>query len=65
MADKARTVLSVCNNMGECWLLTAEILDLIAVRPISSARSPSPVCDLVSEDAVVSVAERLGRGIKK
>ena len=29
MADKARTVLSVCNNMGEVWLLTAEILDLI------------------------------------
>ena len=31
MADKARTVLSVCNNMGEVWLLTAEILDLIEV----------------------------------
>ena len=29
MADKARTVLSVCNNMGEGWLLTAEMLDLI------------------------------------
>ena len=65
MADKARTVLSVCNNMGEGWLLTAEILDLIAVRPTSSARSPSPACDLVSEDAVASVAERLVRGIKK
>ena len=29
MADKARTALSVCNNMGEGWLLTAEMLDLI------------------------------------
>ena len=29
MADKARTVLSVCNNMGEGWLLTAEMLDPI------------------------------------
>ena len=29
MAEKARTVLSVCNNMGEGWLLTAEMLDLI------------------------------------
>ena len=29
MADKARTVLSVCNNMGEGRLLTAEMLDLI------------------------------------
>ena len=65
MADKARTVLSVCNNMGEGWLLTAEILDLIAVRSTSSARSPSPACDLVSDDAAASVVERLGRGIKK
>ena len=29
MADKARTVLSVCNNMGEGWLLTGEIVELI------------------------------------
>ena len=29
MADKARTVLSVCNNMGEGWLLTAEMVELI------------------------------------
>ena len=45
MADKARTVLSVCNNMGEGWLLTAEMLDLIDhARPTSSARSPSRAC---------------------
>ena len=29
MAEKASTVLSLCNNMGEGWLLTAEMLDLI------------------------------------
>lgn len=29
MQDKARQVLSLCNNMGEGWLLTAEMLDLI------------------------------------
>ena len=29
MADKATQVLSLCNNMGEGWLLTAEMLDLI------------------------------------
>lgn len=29
MAEKAQTVLSLCNNMGEGWLLTAEMLDLI------------------------------------
>ena len=29
MADKASRVLSLCNNMGEGWLLTAEMLDLI------------------------------------
>ena len=29
MADKASQVLSLCNNMGEGWLLTAEMLDLI------------------------------------
>ena len=29
MAEKANTVLSLCNNMGEGWLLTAEMLDLI------------------------------------
>lgn len=29
MADKARTVLSVCNNMGKGRLLTAGMLDLI------------------------------------
>ena len=29
LADKARTVLSLCNNMGEGWLLTAEMVDLI------------------------------------
>lgn len=57
MADKARTVLSVCNNMSEGWLLT--------VRPTSSARSPSRACDSVSEEAVASVAKRLGRCIKK
>lgn len=60
MADKARTVLSVCNNMGEVWLLTAEILDLIdRGASTSSARSPSPACDSVSEEAVASVAKRL------
>ncbi len=29
MAEKASHVLSLCNNMGEGWLLTAEMLDLI------------------------------------
>lgn len=29
MQDKARQILSLCNNMGEGWLLTAEMLDLI------------------------------------
>ena len=29
LADKASEVLSLCNNMGEGWLLTAEMLDLI------------------------------------
>jgi predicted CoA-substrate-specific enzyme activase len=29
MAEKAGQVLSLCNNMGEGWLLTAEMLDLI------------------------------------
>ena len=29
MQDKARRILSLCNNMGEGWLLTAEMLDLI------------------------------------
>ncbi|MDY2777985.1 MAG: acyl-CoA dehydratase activase-related protein [Collinsella sp.] len=29
MAEKASQVLSLCNNMGEGWLLTAEMLDLI------------------------------------
>lgn len=29
LADKAQHVLSLCNNMGEGWLLTAEMLDLI------------------------------------
>ena len=29
MAKKATSVLSLCNNMGEGWLLTAEMLDLI------------------------------------
>ena len=29
MAQKATQVLSLCNNMGEGWLLTAEMLDLI------------------------------------
>ena len=29
MAKKATQVLSLCNNMGEGWLLTAEMLDLI------------------------------------
>ncbi len=29
MAEKATKVLSLCNNMGEGWLLTAEMLDLI------------------------------------
>ena len=29
MAEKATRVLSLCNNMGEGWLLTAEMLDLI------------------------------------
>ena len=29
MAAKASKVLSLCNNMGEGWLLTAEMLDLI------------------------------------
>ena len=29
MQDKACQILSLCNNMGEGWLLTAEMLDLI------------------------------------
>ena len=29
LAEKASRVLSLCNNMGEGWLLTAEMLDLI------------------------------------
>ena len=29
LAEKASNVLSLCNNMGEGWLLTAEMLDLI------------------------------------
>ena len=29
LAKKAQTVLSLCNNMGEGWLLTAEMIDLI------------------------------------
>ncbi len=29
MAEYASRVLSLCNNMGEGWLLTAEMLDLI------------------------------------
>ena len=29
MQEKARKILSLCNNMGEGWLLTAEMLDLI------------------------------------
>ncbi|MBY4798209.1 2-hydroxyacyl-CoA dehydratase [Collinsella sp. AGMB00827] len=29
LAEKASQVLSLCNNMGEGWLLTAEMLDLI------------------------------------
>ncbi len=29
LADKASQVLSLCNTMGEGWLLTAEMLDLI------------------------------------
>lgn len=29
LAEKAKDVLSLCNNMGEGWLLTAEMLDLI------------------------------------
>jgi predicted nucleotide-binding protein (sugar kinase/HSP70/actin superfamily) len=29
LADKATTILSPCNNMGEGWLLTAEMVELI------------------------------------
>jgi predicted CoA-substrate-specific enzyme activase len=29
LADKAATILSPCNNMGEGWLLTAEMVELI------------------------------------
>ncbi len=29
LADKAKTILSCCNNMGEGWLLTAEMIELI------------------------------------
>ena len=29
MQEKARQIISLCNNMGEGWLLTAEMLDLI------------------------------------
>ena len=29
LADKAEQVLSLCNTMGEGWLLTAEMVDLI------------------------------------
>ncbi|MGN0085592.1 MAG: CoA activase, partial [Atopobiaceae bacterium] len=29
LADKAKEVLSLCNTMGEGWLLTAEMCDLI------------------------------------
>ena len=47
MQEKARQILSLCNNMGEGWLLTAEMLDLIDHgRRISSARSPSRACPI-------------------
>ena len=29
LGEKAKTVLSLCNNMGEGWLLTAEMIELI------------------------------------
>ncbi|MBQ1841105.1 MAG: 2-hydroxyacyl-CoA dehydratase [Atopobiaceae bacterium] len=38
LADKARTVLSLCNNMGEGWLLTAEMIELI------ESGTPNVVC---------------------
>ena len=61
MADKARTVLSVCNNMGEVWLLTAEILDLID-RGASNIICTQPFACLrfgLAREAVASVAKRL------
>ena len=38
LADKAKTVLSCCNNMGEGWLLTAEMVELI------EGGTPNVVC---------------------
>ncbi len=38
LAEKAKQVLSLCNNMGEGWLLTAEMLDLI------ESGTPNVVC---------------------
>ena len=38
LAEKARTILSLCNNMGEGWLLTAEMVELI------EAGAPNIVC---------------------
>lgn len=42
MADKARTVLSVCNNMGEVWLLTPEIGSVEKVGVASDPKRVGP-----------------------
>ena len=36
--EKAKTILSLCNNMGEGWLLTAEMIELI------ESGTPNVVC---------------------
>ena len=38
LAEKAKRVLSLCNNMGEGWLLTAEMIELI------EGGTPNVVC---------------------
>ena len=38
LAEKAKTILSLCNNMGEGWLLTAEMVELI------ESGTPNIVC---------------------
>ena len=38
LAEKAKKVLSLCNNMGEGWLLTAEMIELIETG------TPNVVC---------------------
>ncbi len=38
LGEKAKTILSLCNNMGEGWLLTAEMVELI------ESGTPNIVC---------------------